>query len=286
MLVAVDVEHGRDRAVEGVVVAWCRHGRGGGRWPAARGSPSRSRRAGSSASRQAPGGLEEEGVDPRLAVRHPVAEKAQRAGEARVGRLREVGVGIERVVDRHAAAGAQMPVGADHRIAAAIGADEVEARGSAARNGSAGSASTRSSVAGASTSQNSDDLPGPAGRQHAGLELGVEHPDAARLDQHVELATPRPRAAASPSAVAGQTTTRAQSRIRDVAMLLPLVGVGLEEGDLVPARRQRLEQPAIIGGGAVPVGRDQARAVEADPQGRLTPPPRASPQAGRRVSSP
>ena len=49
-------------------------------------------------------------------------------------------------------------------------------------------------------------------------------------------------------------------------MLLPFVSVGLEEGDLVAARGQRPDDPAVIGRGAVPVGRNQARAVEGDIQ--------------------
>ena len=61
-----------------------------------------------------------------------------------------------------------------------------------------------------------------------------------------------------------QTTTWHQSGRGDVAMLLPVEGVGLVEGDLVAAPRQRLEQPAIVGGGAVPVAGDQAGAVESD----------------------
>ena len=51
----------------------------------------------------------------------------------------------------------------------------------------------------------------------------------------------------------------------DVAVALALERIGLEEGDLVAARRERLEDAAVVGRRAVPVGREQARAVERDP---------------------
>ena len=46
--------------------------------------------------------------------------------------------------------------------------------------------------------------------------------------------------------------------------LLPVEDVGLVEGDVVAKRGERLQQAAIIGGGAVPVRRQQARPVEGD----------------------
>src|SRR5437868_13559720 len=50
-------------------------------------------------------------------------------------------------------------------------------------------------------------------------------------------------------------------------MLLSLEGIRLVERDLVTKSRQRLEQAAIIGGGAVPVGGDQARSEECNSHG-------------------
>src|SRR5690606_22873982 len=50
----------------------------------------------------------------------------------------------------------------------------------------------------------------------------------------------------------------------DVAVLLPVEGVGLVEGDLVPPLRQSAQDAAIIGRRAVPVRGEQAGAVEGD----------------------
>src|SRR5690606_17376085 len=48
----------------------------------------------------------------------------------------------------------------------------------------------------------------------------------------------------------------------DVAMLLPVEGVGLVEGDLVAPPGECREKAPIVGSGAVPIGGEQARAVE------------------------
>ena len=47
-------------------------------------------------------------------------------------------------------------------------------------------------------------------------------------------------------------------------MLLAVEGVGLVERDLVPVARHLAQEAAIIGGRAVPVGRQKARTVEGD----------------------
>src|SRR3712207_1506295 len=47
-------------------------------------------------------------------------------------------------------------------------------------------------------------------------------------------------------------------------MLLPVEGVGLVEGDGVAAPGEVAQQAAVVSGGAVPIGRQQARAVEGD----------------------
>src|SRR5207237_7730073 len=49
-----------------------------------------------------------------------------------------------------------------------------------------------------------------------------------------------------------------------VTMLLPLVGVGLVENDLVAAAGEIAQQPTIVSRRAVPPGREQARTVEGD----------------------
>ncbi len=61
-------------------------------------------------------------------------------------------------------------------------------------------------------------------------------------------------------------------RVRNVAMTLTVVGVGLVERDAVPAGRQSLQDAAVIRGGAVPVRRDEARSEERDRQTHCAPP--------------
>src|SRR3954467_2687147 len=58
-------------------------------------------------------------------------------------------------------------------------------------------------------------------------------------------------------------------RIGDVAMRLALVGVRLEELDVEAARRELTEHATIVGGGAIPVRRHQARAEHRQSRARL-----------------
>ena len=100
-------------------------------------------------------------------------------------------------------------------------------------------------------------------RDHAFEQLAVEHADAARLDHDVGLARLGEHAAQALDRRRIDHRARPLGRL-DVAVLLAVEGVGLVEGDVVAMRRQRLEDAAIIGRGAVPVGRQQARSVEGD----------------------
>src|SRR5690606_2666304 len=63
---------------------------------------------------------------------------------------------------------------------------------------------------------------------------------------------------------AGIDDDLAPIRLVDVAVLLPLVDVRLVEGDVIAAPCQRMQQSTIVGGGAIPVGRQEARTVESD----------------------
>ena len=79
------------------------------------------------AFRQAGRGIEEELFDPCLAVGQPIGHEAEISFEARVRGDRVVGFRVQRIVDRNAVAGADSLVGVDHRLAAAIGEDIIEA---------------------------------------------------------------------------------------------------------------------------------------------------------------
>ena len=86
---------------------------------------------------------------------------------------------------------------------------------------------------------------------------------AARLDHHVGYGGAGD-SRAQPVIGRGIDHDAAPGRRRDVAMALPVEDVGLVEGDVVAERGERPQQAAIVGGGAVPVGRQQARTVEGD----------------------
>ncbi len=208
------------------------------------------------------GGAEEELLDARLAVGQAVAEEGEVAREARVGVDREVRLGVERVVDRHAVAGAERAVALDDGVAAAVGEDEVEARDELAERDRPASASTRASVAGASTSQN--DARRPVQRRDGRLELGVEDADAARLDDEVGAGAPRTSSARAPRRRLPHDDLGPR-RVVDVAVLLALVRVGLVERDLVAALGERADEAAVVRRRAVPVRRDERRPEERDP---------------------
>ena len=147
--------------------------------------PNHCRRAGSGGRAASAAGRRKNSSIRALAVGQPVGEQAQIAGKARVRRHRMMGRGIERIVDRHAAAARQSadrrrrPARRRHRS----GPDRR--RGISARNGSSRSPAMRSSVAGASTSQKATMRPVRPDRRHACFEQRVEDADAARLDDQI-----------------------------------------------------------------------------------------------------
>src|SRR4051794_41758422 len=69
------------------------------------------------------GRTEEELLDARLAVGQAVAEKAEAASEAWIGRFGEVRRRVESIVDRHARARAQTQIRIHERRAPAVGGD-------------------------------------------------------------------------------------------------------------------------------------------------------------------
>src|SRR4051794_31797728 len=96
---------------------------------------------------------------------------------------------------------------------------------------------------------------------NAGDQLIVEHADAARLDDYIGRWGLGEHGA---QALDGRRIAHRASPRRwiHVAVLLPLVGVGLIESDLVSARCEVAQQAAIVSRGAVPPRRQQARSVK------------------------
>ena len=210
---------------------------------------------------------EEELVDARLAVGQPVGEEGEIAREARLRRLGVMGGRIERVVDRHALARPERCVGRHHRIAAAVGQHEVVARDQRAER-------IRRVVVHALERRRRVHVPerhqvvGAAQRRHLALQQLVEHADAARLDDQVRVARVLQRRRHAVGALARIDHHARVVGIGDVAVLLPPVRVRLVEGDVVPAGVQRPDDAAVVRGGAVPVGGDEAGAEEGDVHGR------------------
>ena len=118
-------------------------------------------------------------------------------------------------------------------------------------------------MAGASTSQKIARPSGALQLQHGGLQQLVEHPHAARLDDQV--GAPGVFQGRDDAALVGRIDDDPRPvRVGDVAVLLPFEGVGLVEGDAVAALGERPQDAAVVGGGAVPVGGDEARSEEGD----------------------
>ena len=83
-------------------------------------------------------------------------------------------------------------------------------------------------------------------------QLVVEDADAARLDHDVRGAGFGEDACAGLRGCFVDDRMGVSGRI-DVAMLLPLEGVGFVEGDVVTSRGKVAQEAAVIGGGTVPV---------------------------------
>jgi hypothetical protein len=213
--------------------------------------------------RQQGRGGEEEAVDPFFAVGQAVAEKAEFAFETRVGLDRMVRRRIERVVDRHAAPRAEAFVGIYHRLAAAVGQHQVVARHQGAERvvRVLGQAVERG---GGVDIPEHDARRRPLQFEHRAFEQRVEHADAAGLDHQVGATRVIHHAQRMLVALAGIDDHLGPVGVGEVAVLLPAIGVGLVEAHAVAPLVQRTDDAAVIGGGTVPVGRDQARSEEGD----------------------
>ena len=210
---------------------------------------------------QAVGGVQEEPLHPRLTVGQAVAQERQVGLKPRLGRHGVVGGGVQGVVDRRAGARSEALVGLDHRAAAAVGEHPVEARQQPADGVVV---ARRAHLVQGGGGVHVPEHGGGVGRgvvQHALQQEVVEHPHPAGLDHHVGLARLRQHLAGG--ALGGGIDHRAGVGGRvDVAVLLPVVGVGLVEGDVPAAPMQLAQHAAVVGGRPVPIGRDQRRAVK------------------------
>ena len=133
--------------------------------------------------RHLPRSLQEKGIDAGFAIRQPVGQKSEIRFKPLDRLHRKMVLGIERIVDRHAASGAKREIGLYDRIAAAIGEYRVIARNCAAqvveRIG-------RHLLQRRRRIDIPVDPPSPARHlDDGGFEFLVEHADAACLDQKV-----------------------------------------------------------------------------------------------------
>ena len=217
------------------------------------------------ALRQPRRGVEEELLDPRLAVGQAVAEEGEVGGEARI-RPAPDGASPGRARCRSARSAARRT---PHRPRRPAARRHRSARGRArAGRGAAGGPARRRRARQAS----------PARRRPRRRGSPPGATPATTPSSNSSSKTPTPLAFTTTSARGRLGEHGAQPRLRrrvdahlgpvrrlDVAVLLPVEGVGLVEGDAVAARREVAEQAAVIGRGAVPVGGQQARSVERDP---------------------
>ena len=202
---------------------------------------------------------QEELLHARLAVREAIAEEGEVAREPLVALDGVVRLGVERVVDGHAVTRAERPVALHDGIAAAVGEDEVVARHQRAERVVLVRLHARERRGRVDVPE---DGRARAELEHGGLELGVEHADAAGLHDHVRTCGAVERLA---PACRLEDDDLGPAGIVEVAVLLALVGVRLEEGDAVPALVERADEPAVVRRRAVPVGRDEAGGEPGDP---------------------
>src|SRR5690349_21762865 len=113
-------------------------------------------------------------------------------------------------------------------------------------------------------------------------QLRVEHADAARLDDDVGIRRALENGAKSFGGRIVHHRPGPGLQLH-VAMLLPVIRVGLVESDLVPAARKIAQKPAIISRSAVPPRGQQARTVESNLHAALS--RTGSSTAARKVST-
>ena len=201
-------------------------------------------------------------LDAPLAVGQPVGDQAEIARETRLGRLRMVGRRIKSIIDRHAGPGAEPLVGLNDRRSAAICEHDIKLRDQRVKR-------IPEIIGDAVERCRRVDIPESGERaltpqlRNARFEQPVEHADPARLDQEIGTAGLLQRM--FDTVLGGRIHHDPRPiRVGDVAVFLPVEGVGLVKRDAVTIGGERLQHAAIIGGGAVPVGRDEARSEKGD----------------------
>ena len=200
---------------------------------------------------QPPRGIEEESVDPGFTVRQAVAEKSQLGFESRDRLDRKMMVRIERVVNRHAIARANGAVSLHDGSATAIGKNNVVARNSLAQM-MGGVRSYFVQCCG------SIDVPigaaRPRGRfHHCAFEFPVENANAAGFDKKIRGANRLFKRALPSFRGRGIDNYLGPFRIQNIAVALPLECIWLKENNLMSERGKRLQDAAVIGGGAIPI---------------------------------
>ena len=196
--------------------------------------------------------IQKEPLHTRFAIRQPVAEKTEIGFEACIRGRRKMRVGTERIVDGDAVAGAERAIGIGDRIAPTIGQDKVEI-GQAPAQGVMGHLGDFSQCC------RGIDVPEDLERIRAGCGHDLRQKkivlkaDAARLDDDISLRGER-RDMLERGQAAFIDHDRAPVGRADIAMLLPIVDVRLEKGDVVAVPRQRSQKAPIVGGGTIPVG--------------------------------
>src|SRR5205085_2377230 len=150
----------------------------------------------------------------------------------------------------------------DHRRAAAIGQDHVEAWKGAADDMALVGAHLVQGGGGVDVPEDAERI-GAAVLDDAFEQFGVEDADAARLDDDVRRAGFFEDSAERFGGGFIDHGLGPFGRL-DVLVLLPVEGVGFVENDVVAAQGEVSEQAAIISRGAVPVRGEQAGAVKCD----------------------
>ena len=196
-------------------------------------------------------------VDPPLAIGQAVGKKPEIAQKTGLGRDRIVGQRVEPVIDRHTAAGAKALVPRDDRRAAAVSQDKVVLRDQRAERivwvgGDAVEGRRGIDI------PKGGDRAGALDCRHTGFEQRIEDANATRFDDQIGIPCVFERAFDATLILGRIDDDIRPVRIGHVAMFLSIVSVGFVEGDAVSVGRERFQYAAIIGGGAVPIGRNQA----------------------------
>ncbi|EGE59438.1 hypothetical protein RHECNPAF_2190032 [Rhizobium etli CNPAF512] len=211
---------------------------------------------------QTRGRLQEEALDPGLPVRQAIAEETEIGAKAAVLRYRMMSLRVERIVDRNAFGCPDGAVCTHDRIAAAIGQHKIDLGERSAQRVIGIGPEFGKRCRGIDVPEDFQGSRSRVAKDFLQQQIVFET-DAARLDDNI-----------GPCSFAGnglQCVDRslvdddpAPVRWIDVAVFLPIVDVGLVEGDLIAFPRERPQQAAIVSGGTIPIGRDEARTIKCD----------------------